>query len=78
MIWMYERGDATMTIETRFNRDSQTYELIWHEADGSERRESFGTEPEFRERLNAIAIALAEQNWRQAGPPAFDPDGWRV
>ena len=78
MIWMYERGDATMTIETRFNRDSETYELIWHEADGQERRESFGTESDFRTRLKSISAALAQQNWRQSGPPGFDLDGWRV
>jgi len=78
MIWMYERGDATMTIETRFNRDSASYELVWHEADGSKRLETFGTETEFRDRLAAIAIALEEQRWRQAGPPSLDPDGWRV
>ena len=78
MIWIYERGEATMTIETRFNRDAQTFELIWHEADGTDRRERFSTESEFRERLTAISAALAEQNWRQSGPPGLDPEGWRV
>lgn len=78
MIWMYERGDATMTIETRFNREVQRFELIWHEADGSERLETFTTETEFRGRLTAISTALAEQRWRQSGPPTIDPDGWRV
>ena len=78
MIWMYERGDATMTIETRFNRDSQVFELIWHDADGSERLETFNNESDFRARLTSIASALADQKWRQSGPPSFDPNGWRV
>lgn len=78
MIWMYERGDATMTIETRFNKASSLYELVWHEGNGTKRLETFVTESEFKERLSAIAIALQEQRWRQAGPPTLDPDGWRV
>ena len=78
MIWMYERGDATMTIETRYNRESEAYELIWHEADSSKRVETFSSESEFRDRLAAVNTALQEQRWRQAGPPSFDPDGWRV
>jgi hypothetical protein len=78
MIWIYERGDATMTIETRFNRESQLFELVWHDADGSRRLETFETEADFRGRLAAISTALQEQQWRQSGPPTIDPDGWRV
>lgn len=78
MIWLYQRGDAIMKIETRFDEASQTFELVWHEADGSVRRENFETELEFRDRLTAIAAALDVQQWRQAGPPTLDPDGWRI
>lgn len=78
MIWLYERGDATMKIETRFESASRTYELIWHEADGSVRLESFESESEFRTRLKSIAAALESQQWRQSGPPTIDPDGWRI
>jgi hypothetical protein len=78
MIWIYERGDTTMTIETRFNRDSKTYELLWHEADGSVRVETFESETVFRTRLTAISNALKEQRWRQSGPPTIDPDGWKM
>jgi hypothetical protein len=78
MIWLYERGDATMTIETRFSRESRAFELIWHQADGSTRLETFATEEEFRGRLKAISTALLQQQWRQSGPPTIDPDGWRL
>ena len=78
MIWIYERGDATMTIETRFNRESKTFELVWHEADGTVRVENFTDEAAFRARLTAISAALQQQQWRQSGPPTIDPDGWRV
>jgi hypothetical protein len=78
MIWLFERGDATMTIETRFDSSSHTYELIWHEADGSVRRESFDDESQFRDRLTTISAALQAQQWRQSGPPTIDPDGWRL
>lgn len=78
MIWIYERGDATMTIETRFSRESRVFELIWHDADGSTRVETFDTEDEFRDRLTAVSTALLQQQWRQSGPPTIDPDGWRM
>ena len=78
MVWLYERGDATLTIETRFDRTTQTYELIIQESDGSLRREQFATEAEFRDRLKAVTVALEHQRWRQAGPPTVDPDGWRL
>jgi hypothetical protein len=78
MIWLFERGDASMTIETRFDNASQEYELLWYEADGSVRREGFGTEAEFRVRLAAITEALHAEHWRQSGPPAIDPAGWRI
>ena len=78
MIWLYERGDATMTIETRFNRESKKYELIWHEADSSTRVETFDDESSFRTRLTSVSKALSEQRWRQSGPPTVDPDGWKL
>jgi hypothetical protein len=78
MIWLYQRGDATMTLETRFNRESQKYELIWHEADESTRVETFDDESSFRRRLTSVSKALIEQRWRQSGPPTIDPDGWRL
>lgn len=78
MIWLYERGDATMSIETRFDNASQEYELLWHEAHGPVRREAFRTESEFRARLTAITAALHAEHWRQSGPPALDPAGWRI
>lgn len=78
MVWLYERGDATMTIETRFNRDSQNYELIWHDPDGTRRIETFRDESSFRTRILAVSKALAEQRWQQSGAPTVDPDGWRL
>jgi hypothetical protein len=78
MIWIYERGDATMTLGTRFNRESNTYELIWHEADGSTRVETFDNESSFRSRLTSVSNALSEQRWRLTGQPTLDPDGWKL
>lgn len=78
MIWLYERGDTTLTLETRVNRESDKYELIWHEADGSTRVETFDDESGFRSRITSVASALSEQQWRQSGPPTIDPDGWKM
>ena len=77
MIWFYQRGDATLTLETRFNRESGTYELIWHDADGS-RVETFADESAFQSRMTSVGRALSEQRWVQSGPPTIDPDGWKL
>ena len=78
MIWLFARGDAEMKIETRFNSTSQAFELIWHEADGSVRCETFATESDFHGRLTSVGAALRAERWQQSGPPTFDLDGWRI
>ena len=78
MIWLYERGDQVLKIETRFDKDSLKYELVWHDPDGSVRRESFETEEAFRVRLENAEATLRKQEWFSSGPPRIDIDGWRA
>lgn len=78
MVWMYERGMETMTIETRFDNESTGFELIWHQADGSSRSERFATEEQFRARLAEVKAALAGERWAASGAPVILKDGWRL
>jgi len=78
MLWLYERGVETLSIETRFNNTSSAFELIWHRADGTDTIESFGTEGEFRVRLSEVKEALSSQRWAASGSPTILTDGWRI
>lgn len=78
MIWFYERGTETLRIETRFNTDARTYELIWNYPDGRRSVESFATESAFRARSEAVEAALLDEQWHPSGGPQLLKDGWKV
>lgn len=77
MIWMYERGAEVLRIETRFDKASSAYELIWHRHDGTHTTEQFLSEASFRVRLVAVEAALKTDQWLTSGPPQILKDGWR-
>lgn len=78
MIWLYQRDDETLRLETRFDNDTSEFVLIQHQPSGTEVTERFHTEDEFRVRLTALSIALGEQQWHQKGPPLLLNDGWKI
>jgi len=78
MVYLFERESEAMRIETRYTRDSQTYQIIWRKADGTVTQESFAGETSFRSRLDEIYSLLEEDNWNTVGPPQLQRDGWRI
>ena len=78
MVYLFERESEAMRIETRYTRDSKTYEIIWRKADGTVTQESFAGETSFRSRLDEIYTLLEEENWATVGPPQLQRDGWRI
>ena len=78
MVYLFERESEAMRIETRYARDSRTYEIIWRKADGTVTQESFAGETSFRSRLDEIYTLLEEENWTTVGPPQLQRDGWRI
>ncbi len=78
MIYLFERESEAMRIETRYDRASKTYEIIWRRADGTSTQESFKGETSFRSRLDEIYTALEHEAWRSIGPPQLLRDGWRI
>ena len=77
MIWLYERGPEVLRIETRFDRASAGFELIWHRPDGSTESERFATEATFRARLESIEEALKSDHWNINGSPQILSAGWK-
>jgi len=78
MVYLFERESESMRIETRYNSDSRTYEIIWRKADGIVTQESFKDETSFRSRLDEIYSELEAQDWHTIGPPQLQRDGWRI
>jgi hypothetical protein len=78
MVYLFERENESMRLETRYARDSQTYEIIWNRVDGTTTRESFNGETTFRSRLDEIYSQLEQEDWRTVGPPQLQRDGWRI
>lgn len=78
MIWMYERGEEVLRLETRYDKASASYELIWHRPDGTHTVEQFLSETAYRVRLDAVERHLKTDKWMSSGPPQILKDGWRM
>ena len=78
MVYLFERESEALRLETRYNRASKTYEIIWRRADGTSTQESFTGETSFRSRLDEIYSTLERDDWRTIGPPQLLRDGWRI
>jgi hypothetical protein len=78
MIWLYQREDEVLQLETRFDNATNEFVLIQNQPDGTQVTERFRTEDEFRARLAALSAALTEQQWLQKGPPILLNDGWKI
>jgi hypothetical protein len=78
MIWLYQRDDEVLQLETRFDKETNEFVLVQHQPGGTQATERFGTEDQFRLRLTALSAALNEQQWLQKGPPLLLNDGWKI
>ena len=78
MIWLYQRRDQQMRLETRFDNATEEFVLIRHQPDGTQSTERFRTQEEFRTRLRELCAALEAEDWSHNGPPVFMSDGWKI
>lgn len=75
MIWLYEKDDQSLRLETRYDNRTLQYVLITHTSGGSE-TERFEKLEDFRQRLLALEKSLQSGEWHRSGPPVLAPDGW--
>jgi hypothetical protein len=75
MIWLYEKDDQAIRLETRYDNRTLQYVLTIHRGTGSE-TERFEKLEDFRQRLLTLEKTLAEGQWNRSGPPQIDPTGW--
>jgi hypothetical protein len=77
MLWIYERSNETLRIETRFDNATNEYVLITRRVDGTEQVERFPDAPSFQTRLDSLERQLEAEEWRNRSVTALH-DGWKL
>lgn len=75
MVWLFERGDEAIRLETRFDRDAGEYVLFVQKRDGSHVTERFKDAATFRARLEGLEQSLETTHWTRSGPFIL-PESW--
>ena len=78
MIWLFERGQEALRIETRCDNDAREYVATTYWPDGRSETERFTSVAAFRARLGALERQLAAEQWTQIGSPMLLSEGWRL
>ena len=78
MIWLYQRDNEALQLETRFDNATGEFVLIQQRPGNTEITERFSSEDAFRARLQALSAALDEERWHRNGPPLLLNDGWKI
>ena len=77
MIWLFERDDESLRIETRFDNDTSEYVAIVHYPDGQQLTKRFDDADAYGTWLEQFEQSLEAGDWaRNKGGPVFLPDGW--
>ena len=77
MIWLFQREQQALRIETRFDRPSGEYVLVTEDHNGDRETERFRDAASFRMRLEALEQQLETDHWTRTGPFLLR-DGWRI
>jgi hypothetical protein len=78
MIWIFERGQEALRIETRVDTATGEYvaTVLW--ANGQSQEERFRREDAFKARLLALERQLADEHWTQIGGPTILDEVWNL
>jgi hypothetical protein len=77
MLWIYERSNETLRIETRFDNATAEYVLVIHWPDGREQVERFSNGENFQLRLDGLEQQLGTDEWQSRGVTLLR-DGWKI
>lgn len=79
MLWTYARSQESLRLETRFDRDTEEYVLIFQgESGGQQHIERFKDAALFQSRLVSLEKQLERDGWHSSGAPVFLRDGWKI
>jgi hypothetical protein len=76
VIWLFERGDEVLRLETRREDDEGAYVLIIQWANRASETETYADFESYQARLLALEKRLEAENWTQLGGPRV-PSDWR-
>ena len=76
MLWLYERDNESIRLETRYDNDTREYVVVVHYPDERQLTERFPTPEACREWLISLENNLDAEDWIRRGPPMILPDGW--
>ena len=77
MVYIFERSDEVVRIETRYINEARSFQIVCRFPDGTTTQESLTGEASFRSRLAETRAQLERDGWRTAGP-ALLADGWKL
>jgi len=75
MLWIYERNNQTLQVETRFDAANKEYVLIIRSREGTEQIERFPDAPSFQSRITSLERQLEAEHWETQSAVAMH-DGW--
>jgi len=76
MVWFYTRERQSLSLETRYDNDTQEYVATIVGAAGVPETSRFSDADAFRAWLLALERELTAQQWAPDGAPHILPDGW--
>ena len=77
MLWIYERNNQTLQVETRFDAANKEYVLIIRSLEGTEQVERFPDAPSFQSRITSLERQLEAEHWETQSAVAMH-DGWKL
>ena len=76
MIWIFERDDQAVRVETRIDKDTGEYVATIDWADGKTDTEQFTSQDAFQDRLVELERTLTAERWKQVGGPTLIRKDW--
>jgi hypothetical protein len=76
MIWLFERDNQAVRVETRFDKDTAEYVATIDWADGKTDTERFSDHAAFQLRIVELEHVLTSQRWKQVGGPTLIRGDW--
>ena len=77
MLWIYERNNKRLQVETRFDAVNKEYLLIIRSLDGTDQVERFPDAPSFQSRIASLERQLEAEHWETRSAVAMH-DGWKL
>jgi hypothetical protein len=78
VVWLFERGDEALEIETHYHAESGEYLLTVKRPDGTHQTERFSHVATFRDRLERLEALLDADRWLPNGSPTPLHAAWQI